>query len=75
MSALKYHRAGAHRSSNQYNADGTLVAQTVSSVTTRYTHDLAAPLSQILSNGTQRYVYGMPAERLFAQQGSSARTW
>ena len=50
---------------------GTLVAQTVSSVTTRSTQDVAAPLSQILSNGTQRYVYGMPAERLVAQVGTS----
>ena len=58
--------------SNQYNADGTLVAQTVSSVTTRSVQDLAAPLSQVLRNGTQRFVYGNPAERLFAQQGSSA---
>ena len=60
---------------NQYNADGTLVAQTVGSITTRYTQDLAAPLSQILADGTQRSVSGSPAERLFAQQGSSARTW
>ena len=61
--------------SNTYNADGTLVAQTVSSVTTRSTQDVAAPLSQILSNGTQRYVYGNPAERLFAQVGTSPRAW
>ena len=60
---------------NQYNADGTLVAQTANSVTTRSTQDLAVPLIQILSDGTQRYVYGNPAERLFAQQGSSARMW
>ncbi len=61
--------------SNQYNVNGTLVAQTANSVTTRSTQDLAAPLSQILSDGTQRYVYGNPAERLFAQQGTSPRTW
>ena len=61
--------------SNASNGDGTLVAQTANSVTTRSTQDLAVPLIQILSDGTQRYVYGNPAERLFAQQGSRARTW
>ncbi len=60
---------------NQYNADGTLVAQTANSVTTRSTQDLAVPLSHILNDGTQRSVYGNPAERLVAQPGSSARTW
>src|SRR5512145_2872893 len=57
---------------NTYNGDGVLVAQTTGSTTTRYTQDLAAPLPQILSDGTQTYVYGH--ERLFAQQGS-ARSW
>ncbi len=57
---------------NSYNADGTLVAQTQSSITTRYTQDLAAPLSQILADGTQRYVYGNPAE-LFRGRGSGIR--
>ncbi len=61
--------------SNTYNADGTLVAQTANSVPTRSTQDLAAPLSHILSDGTQQYIDGLPAERLFAQQGSAARTW
>ncbi len=65
--------SGAPRTSN--NADGTLVAQTANSVTTRYVQDLAAPLSHILGDGTQRSVYGNPAERLFAQQGTSPRTW
>ena len=64
----------AGNTSHQYNGDGTLVAQTQNSVTTRYTHDLAAPLSQILSDGTQHSVYGMPAERLFAQQNTT-KTW
>ena len=59
-------------SMNQCNADGTLVAQTVGSITTRYTQDLAAPLSQILADGTQRSVSGSPAERLFAQSDSNA---
>ncbi len=59
---------------NQSNADGTLVAQTQGSTTTRYTQDFAAPLSQIFSDGTQRYVYGTPAERLYGVAGST-RTW
>ncbi len=62
---------GGTTCSNSYHGDGVLVQQDA----TRYTQDLAAPLSQILSDGTQRSVYGNPAERLFAQQGSSARTW
>jgi len=57
---------------NAYNGDGTLVAQTVGSVTTRYTQDLASPLSQILSDGTTTSVYGM--ERLYGLTGST-RTW
>ena len=52
-----------------------LVAQTQNGVTTRYVQDLAAPLSQILSDGSQRYVYGLPAERLYGQPGTSAKTW
>lgn len=59
---------------NTYNGDSTLVAQTQNSLTTHYVHDLAAPLSQILSDGTQRYVYGTPAERLSAQHNTT-RTW
>lgn len=72
---------GSMLSSNTYNADGTLVAQIQGSTTTRYTQDVAAPLSQILSDAStgsaqaQRYIYGNPAERLFAQQGTRARTW
>jgi RHS repeat-associated protein len=55
-----------------YNGDGTLVAATSGSTTTRYAQDLASPLSQVLQIGTTNYVYGM--ERLAAQTGST-RTW
>ncbi|MDZ4721814.1 MAG: RHS repeat-associated core domain-containing protein, partial [Roseiflexaceae bacterium] len=41
-------------------------------VTTRYTQDLASPLSQILSDGTNTYIYGM--DRLYGIAGST-RTW
>ncbi|MDZ4719241.1 MAG: RHS repeat-associated core domain-containing protein [Roseiflexaceae bacterium] len=58
--------------SNAYNGDGTLVAQTTGGVTTRYTQDLASPLSQILSDGTNQYVYGM--DRLYGVT-SSTRIW
>jgi RHS repeat-associated protein len=57
---------------NAYNGDGMLVAQTSNSITTRYTQDLANPLSQILSDGSNTYVYGL--ERLYGVAGS-ARTW
>jgi hypothetical protein len=55
-----------------YNGDGTLVAATSGSVTTRYAQDLASPLSQVLQIGATNYLYGM--ERLAAQTGS-ARVW
>jgi len=57
---------------NAYNGDGTLIAQTTGGVTTRYTQDLASPLSQILSDGTTTSIYGM--ERLYGVAGST-RTW
>ena len=52
--------------------DGVFVAQTTSGTTTRYVQDLAAPLSQVLSDGTASYVYG--AERLAGVTGG-VRTW
>jgi len=51
-----------------YNGDGVLV----SDGTTTYVQDLAAPLSQVLSDGTATYVYGH--ERLTAAAGSG-QTW
>lgn len=50
--------AGAQMRSNHYNGDGVLVAQTSDSTTTRYTHDLATPLSRLLGDDTSTYVYG-----------------
>ncbi|NJN28868.1 MAG: hypothetical protein HC819_24310 [Cyclobacteriaceae bacterium] len=41
--------------SYSYNGDGTLVQAN----TTRYVQDLAAPLSQILHDGSANYVYGL----------------
>jgi len=58
--------------SNAYNGDGVLVGQIVGSTAITYTQDLASPLSQILSDGTNQYIYG--ADRLFGV-ASSARTW
>ena len=54
--------------SSAYNGDGVLVFDG----TTRYTQDLASPLSQILSDGTSTYLYGL--DRLAAQSGST-KTW
>ncbi len=55
-----------------YNGDGALVDDG----TTRYTQDLAAPLSQVLQttqgSATADYLYGL--DRLAAQSGS-AKTW
>ncbi len=57
---------------NDYSGDGVLVAQTTGGTTTRYVQDLAAPLSQILSDGTASYVYGV--DRLAGVTGG-VRTW
>jgi RHS repeat-associated protein len=46
--------------SNSYNGDGVLIA----SGTVTYTQDLVLPLSQILSDGNNHYIYGH--ERLFS---------
>jgi len=51
-----------------YNGDGVLVGDG----TTTYAQDLAAPLSQVLSDGTATYVYGR--ERLTANAGGG-QTW
>ena len=63
---------GGQTRTNGYNGDGVLVAQTIGGTTTRYTQDLAAPLSQVLNDGTASYVYG--AERLAGVTGG-VRTW
>jgi RHS repeat-associated protein len=60
-----------------YNGDGTLVSQATGGVTTRYTQDLAAPLSQVLQTkvGTAAitdYLYGL--SRL-ASLNSGVKTW
>jgi RHS repeat-associated protein len=58
------------------NGDGVMVSQTLGGNTTRYTQDLASPLSQILQitqgSSTTRYFHGL--ERLTALNGST-RTW
>ena len=48
------------------------VTAVIGGTTTRYVQDLAAPLSQVLSDGTASYVYG--AERLAGVTGG-VRTW
>jgi YD repeat-containing protein len=60
-----------------YNGDGTLVSQATSGVTTRYTQDLAAPLSQVLQTKVGAatptdYIYGL--NRL-ASLNSGVKTW
>ena len=72
LNRLKQHGSTSY----SYNGDGVLVAQTANSVTTRYTQDLAAPLSQILQisqgSASSHYLYGL--ERLAALSGST-RSW
>src|SRR5262249_51508011 len=60
-----------------YNGDGTLVSQASGGVTTRYTQDLAAPLSQVLqtkvgSAAITDYLYGL--NRLASLNGST-KNW
>jgi len=46
-------------SSYQYNGLGDRIRQTVNGVTTNYTLDLNAGLTQVLNDGTNAYVYGL----------------
>jgi PKD repeat protein len=60
-----------------YNGDGTLVSQATGGVTTRYTQDLAAPLTQVLQTQVGAatrtgYIYGL--NRLASLTGST-KTW
>jgi RHS repeat-associated protein len=68
--------AGSQTRSNTYNGDGVLVAQTANGTLTRYTQDLAAPLSQVLQttqgSATTNYLYGIDR---FAAVSGSTRTW
>jgi hypothetical protein len=68
--------AGSQTRMNSYNGDGVLVTQVANGTTTRYTQDLASPLSQVLQttqgSATTNYLYG--AARLASLTGST-RTW
>lgn len=46
-------------SSYAYNGLGDRLQQTVNSITTNYTLDLAAGLTQVLADGTNTYLYGV----------------
>jgi RHS repeat-associated protein len=52
----------------QYNGLGDRLSQTVNGVTTNYTLDLNAGLTQVLSDGTNTYLYGM--DRIAQVNGS-----
>ncbi len=56
-------------SSYEYNGLGDRLSQTVNSVTTNYTLDLASGLTQVLSDGTHTYLYG---NMRIAQQDSTS---
>jgi RHS repeat-associated protein len=43
----------------QFGCESDRVSQTVNGVTTNYVLDLASPLTQVLSDGTNTYVYGV----------------
>jgi YD repeat-containing protein len=64
---------GSETRAYTYNGDGVLVAQTTNGVLTRYTQDLAAPLSQVLQttqgSATTNYLYGL--NRLASVAGST----
>jgi RHS repeat-associated protein len=64
--------SGGTTRTHAYNGDGVRVGQSVGGVTTRYAQDLAAPLNQVLADGSASYIYGH--ERLAGVQGG-ARTW
>lgn len=62
-------RGGA---SYRYNGNGVLVAQSSVGNTTHYAQDMVAALSQVLSDGSANYLYGL--DRLAAQAGGTT-TW
>ncbi|MCG8349423.1 MAG: hypothetical protein MI924_16780 [Chloroflexales bacterium] len=64
--------AGSQQRDATYKGDGVLVAYTENGVASQLTQDLAAPLAQILNDGSANAVYGH--ERLVTQQGAT-RTW
>ena len=56
---LKSITQGANVSSYSYNGIGDRVSQTNNGVTTNYSLDLNAGLTQVLSDGTNTYLYGL----------------
>ena len=50
---------GAETSSYAYNGLGDRLSQTVNGLTTEYTLDLNAGLTQVLDDGTNTYLYGL----------------
>ncbi|MEK7784430.1 MAG: RHS repeat-associated core domain-containing protein, partial [Chloroflexota bacterium] len=59
---------GGNTSTYAYNGLGDRVSQTVNGVTTNYTLDLNAGLTQVLADGTSTYLYG--AGRIGEKQAS-----
>ncbi len=60
---------GPSPSTYTYNGLGDRLSQTIDGMTTNYTLDLNAGLTQVLSDGTTNYAYGMG--RISQQQGST----
>jgi YD repeat-containing protein len=59
VNRLKSVTQGTHLYSYAYNGLGDRLSQTSNSVTTNYTLDLNAGLTQVLGDGTNTYLYGM----------------
>ena len=63
---------GSHSFQFAYNGLGDRLRQTADGVTTSYTLDIAAGLSQVLSDGTSTYTYGLTR---IAQYSGGAATY
>ena len=61
LNRVKDYTTSGQTRTNSYNGDGTLVAQVNGRTTTRYTQDLASPLSQVLNTGGKYIISSIPA--------------
>ena len=65
---------GTTTSNNTYNGQGDRLSQTVDGVTTNYTLDLNAGLTQVLTDGTYIYLYGLTTLTGAGRLGQKADT-
>lgn len=73
LGATASRTVGGQTTSYGYTGDGVLAKATTPTTTTNYLQDFAAPLAQVLNDGTTTALYGH--ERLAAQTPSATTQW